>query len=153
MIFSISVLIWLILFVALVGVELATMQLYSIWFALGALVSMIMSAFDAPLWTQLVAFALVSALALCLTRPALKRALKGRLQPTNMELDLGKTATVKTAFENGSGRVDLSGVYWRAVSEDGSSIPEGTEVIVKRIEGTTLVVSLKEEKVPVKSAP
>lgn len=133
---------WSILFVVLVLTEAATMRLVSIWFAAGALVSLILAAFDVMFIIQIIAFIIVSAVLLVLTRPLVKKLMTKEPIPTNAELDIGKQATVTEEIDNAknTGRVVLSGVNWTARSEDGSVFKTGEIVIVKRIESTTLYV-------------
>ena len=49
---------------------------------------------------------------------------------------------ILTTVDNGAGTgmLKLGDVEWRAVSDDGSVIPEGTLVVIKKIEGTKLFV-------------
>lgn len=51
---------WLIAFVILVGIEVATMALTTIWFAGGALVAFLLSLFGLSVEVQLIAFVAVS---------------------------------------------------------------------------------------------
>ena len=60
---------WLIAFVALVGIEIGTMALTTVWFAGGAIVAFLFSLFDTSIEVQLAAFVIVSFLLLFLTRP------------------------------------------------------------------------------------
>lgn len=147
-----NLIIWGIVFAVMVIVELTTFQLISIWFAAGALVSFITAVCGAGTGVQLLVFTVVSILLLLLTRPLLKKFTVGKIQPTNMELDVGKTAVVIEDVNNAldTGRAKLNGVDWKAVSRDGSVIPEGSIVKIDDIRGTKLYVSLCEEKISVK---
>lgn len=147
-----NLIIWGIVFAVMVIVELTTFQLISIWFAAGALVSFITAVCGAGTGVQLLVFTVVSILLLLLTRPLLKKLTVGKIQPTNMELDVGKTAVVIEEVNNAldTGRAKLNGVDWKAVSRDGSVIPEGSIVKIDDIRGTKLYVSLCEEKISVK---
>lgn len=133
--------VWALFFVAFVIVELATIQLVSIWLAVSSLVSMFMSMFNAPFWSQILVFAVLAALLLLLTRPVVNKMLKS-VKPTNADLDIGASATVIESIDNlqGKGRAKLNGVDWSARSFDDSEIPEGTVVTVKEIDGSKLVV-------------
>lgn len=145
-----EVLFWAAVFVMFVIAELATVQLISVWFALGALVTMIFTAIfeGTTLLSQLGVFILVSGVFLIITFPWLKkRRTKGHVS-TNQELYVGMTATVIEEIDRdkGTGRVRLSGVDWNAVPhEDGQIIPENSIVIIEKVMGTRLSVSLKSE--------
>lgn len=140
-----EVLLWLILFVALTFIEFASMQLVSVWFALGALVALIAAICGAPMFLQILLFALVSTALLIFTRPILKRIMIKKAVPTNTELDIGKSGTVIEPIDNIklTGRVKLNGVDWTARSSQGNNIEEGTTVIIDKIDGTKLYVSVE----------
>ena len=60
---------WLILFVVLVVIEIATLGLTTIWFAGGSIVAFILAIVGFSLPVQIVAFLVSSILLLVLTRP------------------------------------------------------------------------------------
>ncbi len=62
-----------------------------------------------------------------------------RRRYTGAESLIDKPATVKRALSP-TGWVSIEGVMWKAISTDGSNIPEGETVIVTGIEGLTLKV-------------
>lgn len=145
-----ELLVWAIVFVLLVIVEFATVQLISIWFALGALVTMFCTYFfDLPVLGQLIIFIAVSGVLLATTFPVVRKKLKTTIVGTNAELDIGQNATVIEEINSdlGTGRVTLNGVDWSAVpTEKSVVIPKGSIVTVKEIQGSKLLVALKEEK-------
>ena len=67
---------WLLVAVIFGVVEAATVQLMSIWFAVGAVAAMVASLFGAGIWLQLVVFFVVAFLVLVFTRPLVKKVLK-----------------------------------------------------------------------------
>lgn len=68
---SIEVYVWLIVFIVLTAIEMATFQLVTIWFAVGAVAAFITSLFSTSLEIQLIVFLAVSMLLLILVRPLL----------------------------------------------------------------------------------
>lgn len=144
-----EVIIWAVAFVIFVIAEIATVQLVSIWFAVGAIITLIISAlFNLGLAAQLGVFILSSGAFLLITLPLVKKYRKAGFIPTNASLDIGKSAKVieEISVDKGTGRVTLSGVDWRAVPEkENDIIPEGSIVTVKDVQGAKLVVSLKNE--------
>ncbi|MCC8070168.1 MAG: NfeD family protein [Ruminococcus sp.] len=136
-----SIIIWAIILVLTILLEIATMQLVSIWFAVASLVALISAMFVEPL-TQFVIFVLVSFVLLVFTRPLLKKVMVEKHQPTNYELDIGKVATVIETIDTLSqtGRVSLNGVDWTATSVDNSIIENGSQVVVEEVEGSKLLV-------------
>jgi len=136
--------VWLALAVVLGIVELATVQLVTVWFAIGAIASLVVSLCGCDsIVVQVLVFVVVSAVALIATRPLVKKLTEKRKQPTNADRNLGKTALVTQEIDNdkATGIASLSGMTWSARSEDGSVIPAGAKVTVKAIEGVKLIVS------------
>ena len=93
-------------------------------------------------------FIVVSALALALTRPLVRRWTKTRTVATNADRVLGQTAKVTEAVDNDNsmGAVYVDGKTWSARSSDGSVIPVGTRVQVEQMEGVKLFVRVCEKK-------
>ena len=133
---------WGAVLIAGIIIEILTVQFVSIWFALASLVSIVLAGMGAPRWAQFAVFAAVTAILLILTRPAVKK-LRGEFVRTNADMNIGKTAKITEAVRNetSEGRATIGGVSWKAISEDGSPIPEGTVVVVKDIDGAKLIVS------------
>lgn len=133
---------WLILFVAAVLIEAATTALISIWFAVGSIAALAAAAFGAPVWLQLIVFAVFAIVMLIFTRPMLKKLFPKKFTPTNTELSIGKSAVVIEDINNslGTGRVRLNGVDWMAVSANDRIIEKDTVVTVKEINGAKLTV-------------
>ena len=133
---------WLILLVLFGIVEAATVGLFSIWFAAGALAAMIAALLHAPLWLQIVLFLAVSFVTLLLMRPLAKKLLIPSYQPTNADRIIGQEAVVTETIDNlkGRGLVSVDGTVWTARAEDEQPIAAGTVVKVLRIEGVKVFV-------------
>ena len=58
---------WIVAFVVFLVFEAATAGLSSIWFALGALVALLLAAFGVTLWVQILSFFVVSIVTLILS--------------------------------------------------------------------------------------
>lgn len=136
---------WFIIFLVLLGVEFATVNLVTIWFALGALVTVFVSFVTESVTVQFIVFVVVSILTLILTKPLIKKINVIHMNPTNCDRLIGKDADViEVIKENEYGKVKILGDVWMATSK--TPIKEGTKVIVKDIEGVKLVVEKKEAK-------
>ena len=122
--------------------EMLSLTLVLIMFAGGALAGAIASLLGAPVWGQVLAAAVVSALLLATLRPWLLRHLRRRvpLQETNAAALVGRPAVVVVAVDAASGRVKLEGEVWSARTESGVVLPAGAPVTVTRIDGATAVV-------------
>lgn len=140
--------IWLIIFVACVAVEIASMGLTTIWFAGGALIAAISAALGAPLWLQFVLFVAISLLLLFFTRPvAVKYFNKDRVK-TNAESLIGQQAIVISEINNlqGIGQVTVGGQEWTARTiQENVILPVGAVVIIRAINGVKLMVESKPE--------
>lgn len=142
--------IWLaVLFVCIV-IEIATMGLTTIWFAGGALVSVILAMCKAPLWAQVAAFFVVSIVLLIFTRPVAMRYFNKNREKTNIDSVIGKEAIVISEIDNlqGIGRVQVDGKEWTARTPvNGVQIPVGAVVIVQKVDGVKLLVEERKEEV------
>lgn len=138
---------WLVLLVAFAIIEAATVQLVSVWFAVGALGALAAVFAHADFKVQLSVFIAVSLLSFVLTRPLVKKFTKSGIQSTNADRCIGKTAVVIEEIDNlnAKGQVKVNGNIWSARSSDGSVIPENTLVKVLKIEGVKVIVEVIKE--------
>ena len=137
---------WLIAMVVLLIIEGIVPGLVSIWFAAGALVSLLLSLLNVPLWLQVLAFLLVSLVLLFLTRPLAKKYVNSRTTATNADRIIGMDCLVTEEIDNlrGTGAVSVDGKTWTARMEqvDGKA-EKGAVVKALRIEGVRLIVTEK----------
>lgn len=137
-----TMILWLIILVASIIIEAATLQLVSIWFAVGSVVALILAKLGVPLGMQALVCLLVSGILMAFTRPLLKKIMPKRVARTNADGNVGRTALIieKVDALAATGRARLDGVDWQAVSEDGSVIEEGVSVTVTAVNSTKLTV-------------
>ena len=123
--------------------EAATIGLVSIWFAIGALGALLVSACGGPVWVQILVFILLSIAALALTRPLAIKYVNKKSQPTNADRLIGCKCIVTETIDNiaATGAVSANGKIWTARSTDGSVISVHSLVTVERIEGVKLIVA------------
>lgn len=141
---------WLVVFVVLVGIELATLALTTVWFAGGAFAAFLVSLIGAGIELQLAAFLVVSFVLLFLTRPFAVRCINKNTVKTNVEGLIGKTARVTQTIRNEleEGLAVLDGQEWTARSlEPDQEIPEGTMVRVEKIQGVKLIVTCAKQQI------
>lgn len=144
---STMIFVWLGLTVFFLILEGISVQLTSIWFALGAIVAMLLAVFHVDsLPVQIAAFVIVSLVTLIATRPLTRKLIDKKKQPTNADRNIGETAIVTTDIVNleGKGEVKVKGTQWTARSADGTDISTGETVRVLRIEGVKLIVEKTE---------
>ena len=134
--------IWLVIAVVMAVVEAVTVQLVSVWFAIGAAAGCITSLITDSIPIQLIVFAAVTAIALAVTRPLVKRIKVKKAEATNSDRYIGKQGVVTQAIDNSAakGLVKVGSSVWTARSQDGKPIEEGASVKVIAIEGVKLIV-------------
>lgn len=134
--------VWIGLIVVTAAVEAATVQLVTVWFAVGGVAGLIAYAAGLEIWLQILIFALVSAVALAVTRPLVKKFTNGRKMPTNADRYIGEKAVVTEKIENdlSKGVVKIGGLEWTARLVDSETAEVGEQVTVEAIEGAKLIV-------------
>lgn len=138
-----TVIFWAVAVIAFVILELATVGLASIWFALGALCALIAALLGAPVWLQVVWFVIVSVATLLLTRPLARKYINSKTMATNADRVIGGKAVVKERIDElaGTGAVLADGKMWTARTADGSVAEPGDIVTVLEIRGVRLIVA------------
>lgn len=143
------ILLWLAAAAGFLILEMSTVALVSLWFAIGSLAALGLSFLGAPFWGQVAGFLVVSGCLLALLRPALRKHTK--ITKTNVDSVIGSQGLVTKEICNlrGSGEAKLGAMVWTARSSSGEDIPAGTVVRVDRIEGVKVYVT--PVNVPVKN--
>lgn len=135
---------WMIVFLVLIFVELITVALVSIWFAIGALAAFLTSLIVDDIYIQLGVFIVVSSISLLLTRKIINK-INNKKVPTNLDRVIGKVGVVTediTKLEPGEVKVD--GKKWSAIST--KKINVGSKVEILSIDGVKLKVKeIKED--------
>ena len=149
MLFLDPAIIWLLLVIVLLAIEIATVNLTTIWFAGGAIVAFISTFYGASPTVQRTIFVGLSLLLLVVTRPiALKYVRNGKTK-TNADSLIGRIAIVSKEIDNlsQSGEVMIADISWTARSlKETSVIAVGSKVKICAIEGVKLIVEeIKEE--------
>lgn len=140
--------IWLGLIVLFLLVEAACpIHLASIWFAIGAVVALVVALLNGAVWLQIVLFTVVSIGLLIALWPLVRKVLDPHRTATNVDSVIGMPARVTYPIcnEDAQGQVKIGGMEWTARSTSGSPIPAGTLVRIDRIEGVKVFVSPAEE--------
>ena len=137
-------LVWLIIVLALAFMEIATVNLVSIWFIISGIVSLIVSIFYDNFYVQFAIFVLLGVLLLLTTRKFLEKHLKPKEVKTNLDRVIGMTALVTEPIKKHEiGEVKVDGKKWSAESKE--EIAKDEEVIVVAINGVKLMVKKKED--------
>ena len=135
---------WIILFIILILIEICTINLTTIWFALGALLAYVTSFITDSLMIQTTVFLGVSVVSLIFTRPFVRKYLVKKASRTNADMLIGKIGIVtKEISKNTVGEVKIDGKYWSA--KGSKKISVGSKVEILSIEGVKLIVKKKED--------
>jgi membrane protein implicated in regulation of membrane protease activity len=141
-----AVLFWLIIILVCIFAEIHTNAFFAIFVAAGAIVPFFLALASVSFALQTVLWLIISAALLGLLRPAAMhrfhhRGILDLSAPSNSSMT-NLTGFVEAAVgdEGHPGRVKIKGESWKAVTDSHESIPDGTQVIVKKSYGTTLWV-------------
>ena len=133
--------IWVGLTILFALIEVFTLGLTTIWFALAALVMVFLSFLDIPLIWQIFIFLVISAVLLIFTRPLAVRKFKAGGEKTNVDSLIGKHAQVtRPISEFEKGQVKVNGQFWTARADGNSELKEGNKCVIIRIEGVQAIV-------------
>lgn len=137
--------VWLISFLLLLFIEVITINLVTIWFALGSLAALITTILTDNVNIQVIVFIVVSAVSLIITKPLVAKLRKRKITPTNLDRVIGKEGVViKDISKNSYGGVKVGGSVWTATST--KNIKKDSQVKVLKIDGVKLVVEKIEEE-------
>lgn len=131
--------VWLIIIIILAIIEIATINLVTIWFVASGLVSLILSYFNTTFLTQFAVFVILGTLLLILTRKSLVKMLNKNKQKTNLDLIIDSEGIVtENITKSHPGEVKVEGKKWTAIAD--KNIAKGQTVKIKKIEGVKLIV-------------
>jgi membrane protein implicated in regulation of membrane protease activity len=138
-------LLWMIAAIVAVGVELFTVDLTFALIAVGAGSAAIAAAAGAPLWAQAVIGVGVSVAGIAFVRPVALRHLRKSTALTRTGVDAlpGSRARAVSEVTRDDGRISLKGEIWSArldLDVTSDAIPDGSDVVVTRIDGATALV-------------
>ena len=135
---------WFVAFVVFLVIELVTVNLVTIWFAIGAVLAMLSSLLTDSIFIQACVFLFSSVVVLLLTRPLMKKFKGFDRVPTNSDRVIGKVGEVTVKIEkNKYGEVKIFGNRWTATSNQVLEV--GEHVKVKAIDGVKLIVEKEED--------
>jgi membrane protein implicated in regulation of membrane protease activity len=130
---------WLIIAFAIGIVEISSVTFVLLWFAIGALVTALVSLAVHDVWLQLLVFAALGLALFVATRPLARKWRRVKSYPDRSETLVGTTGVVVTAAEPGAfATVRVQGDLWSARSN--SKLEPGQNVIVRAASATILTV-------------
>ena len=135
--------VWLILVILFLVIELMTVGLSSIWFAVGALAALIAAIFGAPVAVQILLFMVLSVGLLIATKPWVSKHINSKVEKTNADRTVGKCVIIAEKVDNKAqtGMAVVDGQEWTVRTESDDEILEvGQSAEVIRLSGVKLIV-------------
>lgn len=137
--------IWMISFIVLVLIEIFTINLVTIWFAIGALVSFFVSLCTENIGLEILIFIVVSLITLLFTKKAVNKIKDKEMIPTNLDRVIGQIGIVTEKIKPlEPGEVKVDGKKWTAIADEEINI--NNEVKILSINGVKLKVEKKKEE-------
>ena len=140
--------VWLVAMIILIVIEIATVSIGAIWFALGALAAVIVSVLGAGTILQTVVFLAVSFATLIFTRPLALKYINNTRTKTNYEGIIGKTVRITQDVDNTveTGCAVVNGQDWTArAADNGCKLKAGSFAKVVDIKGVKLILEKYDE--------
>ncbi|NIJ53573.1 NfeD family protein [Dyadobacter arcticus] len=134
--------IWLIVGLIMLLAELASVMLVFIFFAIGALLTSLLTTLGLLPTTesQILAFSAISLISLMVLRKN-ARSLLSRTSGAEYHEFIGETALVIKDIPNqGEGKIYYRGAEWKAISLKENSISAGSKVVITKADGIILTV-------------
>lgn len=134
--------IWVALAAITAIIEIATVQMVSIWFTAGSLSALIAYAAGAPYWAQLIVFFVISFVFLvCFRKVSLKWILRNVKDKTNSDALIGTIVKLTSDIqEDESGTAQINDIVWTVIGKNGFTAKSGDHVKIVDIQGNKLVV-------------
>ena len=136
--------IWLGIVLALVFIEIITVNLVTVWYIASGLVAMILAIFVDNFFVQFLVFVILGTILLVTTREYLVKLIGSKNEKTNLDRVIGMEAIVTEEIrKNNPGEVKVDGKRWTAVSD--KKIKVDSTVRVLEIDGVKLKVEEVED--------
>ena len=135
--------IWLALFVLMLGIEALGPELVSIWFSFGALIALIISFIPGVTWwIELLVFVVISIATLLAVRPIFKKYFKRNTFRSNVDSIVGKRGFIVDEISTlVPGTCKIGDVTWTAISVDDRQTIKKDEIVeVVAVSGNKLIV-------------
>ena len=130
---------WLVLIIVLTIIEVATVNLLTIWFVISGIVTLLIAIFVNNVVIETTVFIILGVILLFTTRPDFTKLLQGKNEKTNLDRVVGMRGIVTEEIKKHQvGEVKVDGKKWSAVSD--KTIKVGEEVTILKIEGVKLIV-------------
>ena len=139
--------VWMALAAVFTIAEIFTAGFFLLWFGIGAAVAGLLALMGLSAGWQMVSFIVVSLGLFALSRRFAERWTGSQPPGIGADRIIGKEGVVLEEIDNvkGTGRARVEREEWRSDSDSGEVISEGQRVVVTRVDGTHLVVTILTE--------
>lgn len=127
------IIIWSVIIAVALLIEFLTYDLVSSWFAVGGLGSLILAICNVDVYWQLLVFVIISIVCLAFIRRLVKRFVKVRTTPTNIDSHVGARAKLLKDVSNGRSEIIINDITWTVAIED--ELKAGAEIILTGLAG------------------
>lgn len=135
------ILIWLSIIIVATIIEIITVDLVSIWFAIGGVGAAIATLLHLSTSIQITFFIVLSFICIILTSPLAKKYLRTNIVHTNYDRVIGHHGVVTKRMDMDSkGEVKVMSTLWMACSCNGETLEMGDYCEVLAVEGAHLIV-------------
>ena len=143
---------WAMVIAGTLLLEFFTVDFFACCFSLGGIISLVLAICKVDVVWQLLAFFVVTIVAICATRPLVKKLLKKPTEPTNVDQNFGKTTRLLADVVDGVSSIKINDVVWTAVCD--TKLKKDDTVTIERVEGNKMIVKAvtKEAAKPVAAA-
>lgn len=141
--------VWIILVIAFLLIEIATVGLTSIWFVGGSLAGLFLSVLDIHVVWQIFGALAVTIILLIFTKPFVVKYMYKNKERTNYEGLIGQVICIDETVNNLSqtGSALVNGQAWTVRSIDDSILMSGEKAAIVKIAGVKLMVKQHKEEV------
>lgn len=138
--------VWAAIFIITLVVEIVTVELASIWFSVGSLISFILALCKVNITIQVIVFLVVSIALLVSLRTICMKVLKNSKEKTNLDSLVGTVHTLVSEIgDENPGEIKVNGIVWRVVEKNNKQAKAGEKVKIIEVQGNKFLVE-KEEK-------
>ena len=138
------IIIWAMVVAGTLLLEFFTVDFFACCFSFGALVSLVLAICKVDVVWQLVVFFVVTIVAICATRPLVKKFMKKPAVPTNVDQYFGKQVRLLADVVDGTSSIKINDVVWTVVCN--ASLKKDDNVVIECVEGNKMVVKPVTEK-------
>ncbi len=132
------IIIWSVVIATTLLLEFFTVDFLSCCFSFSGIVCLILAACGVDLIWQVLVFFVVSIIAICATRPLVKKFLHKPTVPTNLDQYFGKKVRLLADVVDGKTSLKINDVVWTALCEE--ALLKDAEVTIESVEGNKMVV-------------